>query len=269
MQPTSSPVPRLSSAPSDASTVHTIASRSPLPALLSALRDRDERPPRPLLGDAIATTSPPHRNRATSRRAAPRRSTILPASSSSPSLFLQVVRVGHSKRANEKKRDRTRAKDAAAILASSSPLFRSVCCLTVRTIASGSPSHPVAPSERDGRAPCPALGDVISTTSPPISKQQKRCRPSGLSVILPPLACVLLSAAPSLYSSFSRSSLRTDLFRSLLPDVLPAILPTLSTPAEVVRGRADHQPGQAIPSRSSCRPSPPCRGWRPAPRLAL
>ena len=134
--------------------------------------------------------------------------------------------------------------------------------LTVRTIASGSPSHPVAPSERDGREPCPALGDVIATTSPPISKQQKRCRPSGLSVILPPLSCVLLSAAPPLYSSFSRSSLRTDLFRSLLPDVLPAILPTLSTPAEVVRGSADHQPGQAIPSRSSCRPSPPCRGPR-------
>lgn len=66
MPPTSSPVPRLSSAPSDASTVHTIASRSPLPALLSALRDRDGRPPRPLMGDAIATTSPPHRHRSTS-----------------------------------------------------------------------------------------------------------------------------------------------------------------------------------------------------------
>lgn len=66
MPPTSSQVPRLSSAPSDASTVHTIASRSPLPALLSALRDRDGRPPRPLLGDAIATTSPQHRHRSTS-----------------------------------------------------------------------------------------------------------------------------------------------------------------------------------------------------------
>ena len=35
------------------------------------------------------------RRRSTSRRAAPRRSAILPASSSSPSLFLQVVRTGH------------------------------------------------------------------------------------------------------------------------------------------------------------------------------
>ena len=210
-------------------------------------------------------TDRPGRNRT---RAAPRRSDITTASSSSPS-HPSGGDEGKSKGANRTRRDRTCAKDAADILASSSPLFRSVCCLTVRTIASGSPSHPVAPSERDWRAPCPALGDVIATTSPTISKQQKRCRPSGLSVILPPLACVLLSAAPSLYSSFSRSSLRTDLFRSLLPDVLPAILPTLSTHAEVVRGRADHQPGQEIPSRSSCRPYPPCRGWRPAPRLAL
>ena len=58
MPPTSSPVPRLSSAPSDASTVHTIASGSPLRPLVSALMERDGRPPRPLLGDAIATTSP-------------------------------------------------------------------------------------------------------------------------------------------------------------------------------------------------------------------
>lgn len=55
MPPTSSPVPRLSSAPSDASTVHTIASGSPLRPLVSALMERDGRPPRPLLGDVIAT----------------------------------------------------------------------------------------------------------------------------------------------------------------------------------------------------------------------
>ena len=36
-------------------------------------------------------------------------------------------------------------------------------------------------------------------------------------------------------------------------------------PARLVcdEGRADHQPGQGIPSRSPCRPSPPCRGVRP------
>ena len=66
--------------------------------LVSALRERDGRPPRPLLGDVIAT--PRHhiatpRRRSTSSRAAPRRSAILPASSSSSSL-LQVVRVGQT-----------------------------------------------------------------------------------------------------------------------------------------------------------------------------
>ena len=59
MPPPSSPVPRLSSAPSDVFTVHTIASRSPLRPLVSALREMDGRPPRPILGDVIATTSPP------------------------------------------------------------------------------------------------------------------------------------------------------------------------------------------------------------------
>lgn len=84
MPPPSSPVPRLSSVPSAASTFHTIASSSPLRQLLSALREKDGRTPRPLLGDAIATTSPPHRHRSTSSRAAPRRFAILPASSTSP-----------------------------------------------------------------------------------------------------------------------------------------------------------------------------------------
>ena len=66
MPPPFSPVPRLSSAPSDASTIHTIASRSPLRPLVSALRERDGRLPRPLLGDVIATTSPPPRHRSPS-----------------------------------------------------------------------------------------------------------------------------------------------------------------------------------------------------------
>ena len=76
------------SAPSDVFTVHTIASRSPPRPILSALRERDGRAPRPLLGDAIATTSPhlAADRPTTSSRAAPRLSAILPASSSSPSL---------------------------------------------------------------------------------------------------------------------------------------------------------------------------------------
>ena len=103
MPPPSSPVPRLSSAPSDVFTVHTIASRSPLRPLVSALRERDGRPPHRVQGDSIAT---PRHHLATDRpatsnhRAAPRRSAILPASSTSSSFprrrpLLQVVREGH------------------------------------------------------------------------------------------------------------------------------------------------------------------------------
>ena len=55
MPPLSSPVPRLSSAPSDVYTVHTIASRSPPHPLATSHRVRDGRPPRPLLVDVIAT----------------------------------------------------------------------------------------------------------------------------------------------------------------------------------------------------------------------
>ena len=124
-----SPVPRLSSVPSDVFTVHTIASRSPLTT--SHHHRREGRPPRPLLVDVIAT--PLHhlatdRPATSSDRAAPRRSAILPTSSSSPSSsILQVVRVSQSRRASRREgRERTRAKDAAAIFASSSPLFCSV-----------------------------------------------------------------------------------------------------------------------------------------------
>ena len=55
MPPLSSPVPRLSSAPSDVYTVHTIASRSPPHPLATSHRVREGRPPRPVQGDAIAT----------------------------------------------------------------------------------------------------------------------------------------------------------------------------------------------------------------------
>ena len=76
-----------------------------------------------------AMQSPPHRHTSpanSSHMVSPRRSDILPASSPSSSL-LQVVRARQSKRASRRKgRERTNAKDAAAIFASSSPLFCSV-----------------------------------------------------------------------------------------------------------------------------------------------
>ena len=55
MPPTSRPFLASPSAPSDVFTIHTIDSRSHLTT--SHHHRRDGRPPRPLLGDAIATTS--------------------------------------------------------------------------------------------------------------------------------------------------------------------------------------------------------------------
>lgn len=139
MPPQSLPVPRLSSVPSATFTVHTIASRSPLRPLVSALRERDGRPPRPLLGDVIATTSP----------------------------------------ANNR---------------GSSP--------------AGAVCHPAASRLR----PFVPLFALISSARSCLTFCQPFCPPLPL--------------------------------------------------CQVVMGRADHQPGQAIPSRSSCRPSPPLPGPR-------
>ena len=188
-------------------------------------------------------TDRPGRNRT---RAAPRRSDIMTASSSSPS-HPSGGDEGKSKGANRTRRDRTSAKDDADILASSSPLFRSVCCLTVRTIASGSPLRPLVSSlrEMDGRPPRPLLGDVIATTSP---ANNRGSSPAG--AVCHPAASRLRPFVP-LFAliSFARSCLT---FCQPFCPPLPL--------CQVVMGRADHQPGQEIPSRSSCRPSPPCRG---------
>ena len=95
MPPPSSPVPRLSSVPSDVFTVHTIASRSPHRPLVSALREREGRPPRPVQGDAIATTSPPHRQRTA---ATGHRLDVLPSCPPRPRPLPSCGEVGHSKR---------------------------------------------------------------------------------------------------------------------------------------------------------------------------
>ena len=125
--------------------------------------------------------------------------------------------------------------DAAAIFTSSSPRLCSVCCHTVHAIASRSFFRPVAPSlrAREGRPPRPPLGDAIATTSPP-SRHQSTSNQEG--------------SAPGCLSSCP-------------PRPLPLF--------QVVRVRAEHQPRRASPCRSSCRPSPPCRGRPTAPRLAL
>ena len=89
------------SAPSDAFTVHTIATRSPLRPLVSALRERDGRPPRPILGDAIDTTSP---HLAADRPAAWQRLDGLPSSPPRPRSLPSCGEVGQSKR-NRKRRN--------------------------------------------------------------------------------------------------------------------------------------------------------------------
>ena len=165
MSPTSSPVPRLSSAPSAASTVLNITRRSPPHPLATSPRVREGRSPRPLLGDVIAT---PRHHLATDRpatssdRAAPRRSAILPTSSSSPSSsILQVVMASQSRRASRREgRERTRAKDAADLFALSSPLFCSVCCLHC-------PHHVTHSPDRGWFTPSGSCRDTIS---PPLHR---------------------------------------------------------------------------------------------------
>ena len=104
--------------------------------------------------------------------------------------------------------------------------------------------HPIAPAPRErGKSghPAPALGDVIATTSPANNRGSS------------PAGAVYHPAASRL-----RPSVHCLTFCP--PSCTPLPL------CQVVRGRADHQPGQAIPSRSSCRPSPPPAGasayWR-------
>ena len=84
MPPTSRPFLASPSAPSAVFTIHTSDSCSHLTT--SNHHRRDGRPPRPLLGDAIATTSPPidQKQATTGHRLG--LTVILPASSSSPSL---------------------------------------------------------------------------------------------------------------------------------------------------------------------------------------
>ena len=180
MPPPSSPVPRLSSGPSDVFTVHTIASRSPLRPIVSAIRERDGRPPRPILGDVIATTTPPHRQRTAASKQQGSASKVCHPSRLVLVLFLQVVRKGRAKEQTEnEKREPGRRMPPP-----SSPVPRLSSgpsdVFTVHTIASRSPLRPIVSAirERDGRPPRPILGDAIATTSPPhrqrtaASKQQ-------------------------------------------------------------------------------------------------
>ena len=99
MPPTSRPFLASPSAPSDVFTIHTIDSCSHLTT--SNHHRRDGRPPRPLLGDTIATTSP---HLAADRPAAGQRLDGLPSSPPRPRSLPSCGEVGQSKR-NRKRRN--------------------------------------------------------------------------------------------------------------------------------------------------------------------
>ena len=153
MPPTSSPVHRLSSAPSAASTVLNIASRSPPHPLATSPRVREGRSPRPLLVDVIAT---PRHHIATDRpatRGAARRAVCHPARLASL-------------------------------------LFRLLSSPSAPSPAAHQVAPPT--KEREERAPCPALGGChrhhLATDRPATRRAAPRsvCHPARL-VLFPVL----------------------------------------------------------------------------------
>ena len=145
--------------------------------------------------------------------------------------LLQVIRARHSKRARRREgRERTSAKDAAAIFASSSPL------LLLRLMSSPSTSSPAAHHfarfcQRSWRGTGCHIVRFWAMQSPPHRHHLATYRPA---------------------SSDHRAAPRRS-----------AILPASSPSSSYLSGgdcRATSQPGRAIPSSSPRRTSPPCRG---------
>ena len=101
------------------------------------------------------------------------------------------------KRKRKLEGDRNSTMDAAAILASSSPLFRSVCRPHRPNHRQRSPSHQIAPAHKEGKSghTAPTLCDVIATTSPPINQQPTK--EQHLETVCHPSASCLLPAASS------------------------------------------------------------------------
>ena len=143
-----------------------------------------------------------------------------------------------SKRARRREgRERTRAKDAAAIFASSSPLFCSVRCLHRphhRQTLAASPARNIAHGE--GRKATPSGSG--------------RCHRHHI-------------------ATHRRRSTSNQQQGSASTVCHPALLVLVLFLSSGGDGRAASQPGRAIPCRSPRRPSPPCRGRPTSPRLAL
>lgn len=177
-----------------------------------------------------------------------------------------------SKRANRTGRERTRAKDAAAIFARSSLLS---VALTVHALARSSiPSSSAVPVilrpdlVRSLSSVCPSVFLFLVPRSPSCRLTAK---PSPAAHYLtrshhrqggkgsPRPVLVVIPSPPPRHRSTSNQQLQGSASgcRSSFP---PRPLPRLSSPPSGGEGRAASQPGRATSSRSPCRPSPPCRG---------
>ena len=191
MPPTSRPFLASPSAPSDVFTIHTIDSCSHLTT--SNHHRRDGRPPRPLLGDAIAT--PRHRSTSSKRPqgiASGCLSSILPRPLPCPPLLsvaLTVHALARSSIPSSSAVPVILRPDLVRSLSSVRPsvfLFlvpRSPSCrLTAKANASRSLSHQVTPStEREGFTPSGSGRDTTATTSTPTMNMDGRtsARPSA------------------------------------------------------------------------------------------
>ena len=228
MPPPSSPVPRLSSVPYAASTVHTISSRSPLTT--SHHHRMKWRPPRPLLGDAIATTSQhlAADRPTTSSRAAPRRSAILPASSSFPS-NPSGGEEGKSKGSNRTGRERTRAKDAADIFARSSLLS---VAITVHALA---------------RSSLPSSSAVPVILRPDLVRSLSSVRPSVFLFIVPRSPSCLLTAKANASRSLSHQVTPSTEREGFTPSGSGRdTIATTSTPTMNMDGRTSARPSARL-----------------------
>ena len=181
MPPTSSPVPRLSSVPSAASIVHTIASRSQLRPLVPALMERDGRPPRPLLGDVIAT---PRNHLATDRpansndRAAPL-AVGHPARLASSFPSFKWRRYGRAKEQAEGKEER---EPVRRMPLTSSPVPLLSVALTVHALA---------------RSSLPSSSAVPVILRPDLVRSLSSVRPSVFLFLVPRSPSCRLNAKPS------------------------------------------------------------------------
>ena len=129
-----------------------------------------------------------------------------------------------------KRRERTRAKDAADLFASSSPRLCSICC-------------PKRPHHRQRSPPRP-LAHIAQG-------ERRAATPSGSG------RCHRHTSPPSRHRSTSKQ--QGSASTVCHPARLPASSPS-SSPLPGGEGMAASQPGRAIPCLSPCRPSPPCRG---------